>query len=215
MTSDRYVPALRFAALTPLYDALVVRLTREAPVKERLAAAAEVRPGMRLLDLGCGTGTLLAAIARSRNGALLSGIDADPRMLERAREKLARFDSAIELIEGRAEALPFEDSRFDRVVSSLFFHHLSPAAKVAVAREVRRVLAPAGELWIADWGPPRELASRVGFGVVRLLDGFALTRDNRTGLVPARLRAGGFADVEVMGSERTPLGTIELIRARG
>lgn len=209
-----YVPALRFAALTPLYDAVTSALTREAEVKRRLVLAAGIGDGTRVLDLGCGSGTLLLEVARVAPRARLTGVDSDRTMLDRAQAKARRAGVELELVEGRAEALPFPDGSFDRVVSSLFFHHLLPEAKVAAAREARRMLAPGGELWVSDWGPPRSLAGRLGFGLVRLLDGFERTRDSRRGLLAERLRAAGFAEVELIAAEPTPLGWMDLYRAR-
>lgn len=77
--------------------------------------------------------------------------------------------------------MPFASATFDLAVSSLFFHHLSSGTKQQVMNEIRRVIRPKGRLVIADWGKPRDIFARAGFGLVRLLDGFDSTRDSVLG----------------------------------
>lgn len=102
--------------------------------------------GARLLDVGCGTGILLAAIARAYPDAALSGLDPVAAMLEQAR---ARLRGAAALQQGWAECLPYADRSFDRVVSSSAFHYVDrPAAALA---EMKRVLREGGVLLITDW----------------------------------------------------------------
>jgi len=99
-----------------------------------------------LLDVGCGTGALLARVPDVRSGVRLSGIDATPAMVERARKRLPKD---VFLAAGWAEALPFADGRFDTVVSSSMFHYIrQPALAVS---EMLRVLRPEGRLLIVDW----------------------------------------------------------------
>ena len=95
--------------------------------------------------------------------ATVTGTDADTRALAIARGK-AR-DSALELDfqQVNSTRMPLPDESFDRVVSSLFFHHLTPAEKSATLAEIRRVLKPGGELHIADWGKPSNALMRALF----------------------------------------------------
>jgi len=99
-----------------------------------------------ILDVGCGTGALLAALASSCPGARLAGVDLSPEMLAIAAAKLG---GAAELREAGAEALPFADAEFDIVVSTSVFHYLrDPHAALA---EMKRVLRPGGEAVVTDW----------------------------------------------------------------
>jgi ubiquinone/menaquinone biosynthesis C-methylase UbiE len=76
MASDGYLRALRFPALTRVYDP-VIRLTiRERRFKELLVQQAAPAPGQRVLDLGCGTGTLAIEVKRSQSAAEVAGLDA-------------------------------------------------------------------------------------------------------------------------------------------
>jgi ubiquinone/menaquinone biosynthesis C-methylase UbiE len=147
-----YVPALRLRWLTPAYDAVVRHTTREATFKAALLDQARLQDGQQVLDLACGTGTLtLAAMARAP-GARVRGLDGDAQVLDIARRKARRAGVAIELDQALSHALPYADASFDRVLCSLFFHHLGTAAKQQTMHEIRRVLRPGGELHVADWG---------------------------------------------------------------
>jgi ubiquinone/menaquinone biosynthesis C-methylase UbiE len=95
----------------------------------------------RVLELGVGTGLNLPHYA---NAAEVVGIDPDPYMLSRARPRAAAAARAVELVEGSAEALPFEDGSFDTVVAALSLCTIPDAA--AALREARRVLRPDGRL---------------------------------------------------------------------
>lgn len=211
--SREYVPAAGFHWLTPLYDPLVALTCREDAVKGRLVAAAGLRPGVRVLDLGCGTGTLALRVKRACPGAEVSGIDADPRMLAAAVAKAKRAGVEVTFTGGFAESLPFADGAFDRVVSSLFFHHLSPPQKASALREAGRVLAPGGELHVADWGRPSGPLLRLLFLGVRLLDGFGNTAAHAAGRLPGLAAEAGFDGVRTHARVPTLFGTLDVFSA--
>ena len=102
-----------------------------------------------ILDIGCGTGELLALLLRDNPSIKCYGIDFSPNMLEMARTKLP---NRVELKEGDAEELPYHDNQFDLVVMSFTFQYLiNPQA---ILEEVYRVLKKNGRLVIADeWIP--------------------------------------------------------------
>jgi ubiquinone/menaquinone biosynthesis C-methylase UbiE len=210
---ESYIRALRFRALTRFYDPLLAIVLREANWKGRLVEQVALRPEMRALDLGCGTGTLTVALARSRPAATVVGLDPDPDILVRARTKAAAAAVAVEFVEGLAETPPFPSRSFDRVVSSLMFHHLTTEVKRRALAAARNLLRDGGELHVADWGEPHDWLMRVAFVPVQLLDGFEATSDNVRGDVPRLIAEAGFADVEETHRERTALGTLVLIRA--
>lgn len=205
-----FIPALRFRALTRLYDPVLRATTRERVFKRALVEQVRARPGARLLDLGCGTGTLTLQLALAYPGAQVLGLDADAQALAIAAQKLKAAGAPIKLHLGDARRLSFDDDSFDAVVSSLFFHHLSGAGKREVLREVRRVLRPAGELHVADWGRPANPLASAGFVLVRLLDGFENTRDNAAGMLPRMIEEAGFGEVRETRSLATFFGTIRL-----
>lgn len=216
MSEERraFVPGAGFHWLTPLYDPLVALTCRDRAVKARLIAIAGIRSGQRVLDLGCGTGTLAIRVKGECPDADMTGFDADPRMLQRAAVKAKRNGLPITFVQGFAETLPYPAGAFDRVVSSLFLHHLSPAAKVAALREAHRVLAPGGELHLADWGRPTGPLMRFLFLGIRLLDGLTNTADHTSGRLPEMIRVAGFCDVRAGEQFRTVFGTLQLFSAR-
>jgi cyclopropane fatty-acyl-phospholipid synthase-like methyltransferase len=208
-----FLPALRFRVLTPLFDPLVRMTTRERTFKQQLIEQAAIRPGERVLDLGCGTGTLAVAITQACPGARVSGLDADPQILVQARRKAASAGAAISFVEGLSNDLPFDEASFDVVVSTLFFHHLTSDVKMATLREVARVLAPGGRLHIGDWGKPSDPLMHVPFLLARLFDGFEVTAANARGELPLMIGAAGLRDVKVEHELRAPLGTVALLSA--
>lgn len=92
MNQNRIVPALGWRRLTGMYDAVVALAAREGGFKRQLIGQAGIREGMAVLDLGCGTGTLALWIKRRCPDAHVTGLDADPEVLARARQKLAEAD---------------------------------------------------------------------------------------------------------------------------
>jgi len=212
-----FKPALRFDALTRFYDPIATAIVRESAWKPRLADAAAPAPGQRVLDLGCGTGTLAIVMAQRCPEAEVVGLDVDPKILERARTKARRHGAEVDFRQGRAEAPPddpaFADQSFDTCVSSLVFHHLAPPSKTRALEHIHRLLEPGGMLHIADWGPPRTALGRLGFLVTRIFDGFETTRDHAAGRLPELIAAAGFEEVRETEHWPTAVGTLCFYRA--
>lgn len=111
-------------------------------------AAEEIAKPAAILDIGCGTGRLLRLAASRFPEARLFGVDAAIEMVKQA-EASTGPDSAIHFQHATAEDLPFPDSQFDLVFSTLTFHHWHDQS-LGVA-EVARVLAPGGRWLLADF----------------------------------------------------------------
>jgi ubiquinone/menaquinone biosynthesis C-methylase UbiE len=209
--ADRYIPALSHDWLTPLYDPLIGLFMREARSKGRLIAQARLLAGHRVLDLGCGTGTLAIMIKRAEPGAEVVGLDGDPQVLEIARAKATKAGVEVRLDRGMAFDLPYADGSFDRVVSSLVLHHLSTRAKRETFAEVARVLAPGGELHVVDFGPPRGL---YGHFAARLMSRSEELAVNVEGRLPDLFGEAGLEDVVETGHFGTLFATLAYYRAR-
>ena len=209
-----YVHALRFRWLTPLYDGVVAATTRERTFRAAVIEQARLRAGFQVLDLGCGTGTLAVSMALGYPGITVVGLDGDPNVLARAENKAARVGASVVWQQGLASRLPFATGSFDRVLSTLFFHHLRPTDKSIVAGEVYRVLRPGGELHVADWGPPTSRSQRALFLLVQLLDGFANTSPQLEGSLEDTFRQAAFEEVRLQRRIPTPLGTMALYSMR-
>lgn len=203
-TDRAFVPALGLHSLTGAYDTVIARFFPEQAVKSRLLDIAEVGPGVSVLDLGCGTGTLLAMAAQ--RGAVVTGIDADPKMLARAAPKVAGYD--VRLIEGYTTGVELPEESFDVVVSSLFFHHLRTEDKRVTLEHAAHWLKPGGRLVIADFARPRHPVHRAMFLPVRVFDGFELTRDVLDERVPALMGEVGFRDIAEVDAITTIVGAV-------
>ncbi|HVS66374.1 MAG TPA: class I SAM-dependent methyltransferase [Thermoanaerobaculia bacterium] len=120
-----------------------------AEVGELVVARAGIEPGMRVLDVACGTGN--AAIPAARAAARVTGLDLVPKLLEEGRATADAAGVEVEWVEGDAEELPFEDGSFDRVLST-FGHMFAPRHR-RVADEMVRVCREGGVIVTAAWSP--------------------------------------------------------------
>ncbi|WP_042370847.1 class I SAM-dependent methyltransferase [Streptacidiphilus neutrinimicus] len=159
-----YLPAAGRDALLPFYDRLTA-LLGAGELHRTLLAQVGLADGLRVLEIGCGTGNLSVRAKRAHPGVELTGSDPDPLALAVAERKAAGLDG-IRFERGYAQRLPYSDAGFDRVLSALMLHHLDDEAKAATAAEVRRVLRPGGSLHLVDFtgtkhGPHGYLASRL------------------------------------------------------
>ena len=212
--SKPFVPALGFHGFTKLYDAVVRTTMPEKAFKMALMVQAGIQPGFKVLDFGCGTGTLTKLTAEAHQEASIIGVDVDANILGIAKNKVGKTASNVQLELYDGNKLPYDDASFDRVISSLVFHHLSKDQKQNAFSEIYRVLRPQGELHIADWGQASNLLMRLLYYPVQILDGFETTTDNVNGLLPSYISKGGFNNVTVNGSFSTVFGTLSLFLAK-
>jgi demethylmenaquinone methyltransferase/2-methoxy-6-polyprenyl-1,4-benzoquinol methylase len=138
-----------FDRIAPVYDAMNRAMTVGLDLRWRkLAAAAVVRRGDRVLDAACGTGDFALADLRA-GAAAVTGVDFSERMLERARRK----SDAVEWVRADLLALPFADASFDAATIGFGARNLGDLE--AGLRELRRVLRPGGRLAVLELTTPR------------------------------------------------------------
>jgi len=207
---DKYITALRIPWLTSLYDPIVRWTTRESRVKGALIEQAGLDAKMKVLDLASGTGTLSLMIKQRFPCVDVEGIDGDPKILQIAQAKSDRVGLDVKFEQGLATQLPYADFSFDRVFSTLFFHHLDLDDKHLVFTEIYRVLKPGGQLHIADWGKPTNGLMRLLFYPIQWLDGFSNTQDNVEGRLPELIQNTGFSDVQISKEFSTVFGTLTI-----
>jgi len=185
-----FLPAAGHDWLLPFYDPFVKLIGGDA-IRKKLIEQADVRPGHNVLEIGCGTGSVVVAIKRSQPEAEVTGLDPDPKALERARKKAQRNSASIHFDQGFAGELPYPDHSFDRVISSFMFHHLDDPEKEKTLREVRRVLKPGGSFHMVDFDP-----SESGGLLTRLFHGHERLKDNSADRILGLFREAGFSDAK-------------------
>lgn len=214
MSDRKFTPALGFAFLTPLYDVSVAAATRENTWRRRLIRLLDPRPGDRILDVGCGTGSLAIRLYRREPGISVVGLDPDPEVLQRARFK--SHDMPITWIDGFLdETTAPQIGTVDKVTSSLVLHQTPMDEKKRILATMFELLEPGGLLVIADFGLQRNVLMRALFRcTVQLLDGVEDTRPNAEGRLPGLMTDAGFEDVEERDVVNTVIGSISLYTAR-
>ena len=212
-SKENYIPALGLDFLTPFYDTVVKWTTREKVFKRKLVEQIEIPSSGRLLDLACGTATLTVALKRKFPQVETYGLDGDAKILRIARRKAAAGGVEIIFNEAFATALPYPDEHFDVIVTSLFFHHLTPANKRKTLGEVLRVLKPGGTLHVADWGKAANILMKAASQPIIWLDG-KTTEDSLQGKLPGLVAEAGFTDIEETAKFGSFFGTIRIHKAR-
>ena len=205
-----YIPALSFRFLTPFFDFIQKYIVRDIRYKSLLIKQANIQPGHKVLDLGCGTGTLAMMAKAAQPEAEVIGLDADPEMLHMAIAKSAEQKITVQFDVGFAHQLPYPDASFDRVLSSIMIHHLKTPEKKKAAYEVFRVLKPGGELHIIDFGKP---VTWYGKLLGPFLHGFEEANDNIDGKLPQIFGAPGLRTT-ITGDFKTFFGDLAFLSGK-
>jgi ubiquinone/menaquinone biosynthesis C-methylase UbiE len=209
-THREYLPAAGSDWALPFYDVIVKWLGGEAARKELLDQAS-LQPGQRILDVGCGTGTMATAVKRANQQVEVIGIDPDPKVLRRARDKAVKAGVSIQLDQGFADQLPYADASFDRVFSSFMFHHLPAEDKNKALHAMRRVLKTGGSLHLVDFEGPED--GQPTF-LQRLFHHSDRLKDNSEHRVLELMREAGFANPSKLSRRKMPMGWIGYFRAQ-
>jgi ubiquinone/menaquinone biosynthesis C-methylase UbiE len=147
-------------------------------------------------------------------GAQVIGLDGDPQVLQIARRKIEATGLDIELHQGMAYEPPFPPASFDRVLTTLVLHHLTTDEKRQTLAGIRRLLRPAGELHIADFGKPQNVFMWLPSLSFRFFDGADRTAVNLRGQLPALVKNAGFGSVAETERHMTASGTLAFICAQ-
>ncbi len=191
------VPRLQGLPFTGLRNTIFFRVLMgmgvNRPNSRMVIELAKIKPGDKVLDVGCGTGSLtLTAKTSAGPGGAVYGLDASPEMIETARKKAKQAGADVTFDLALVEKLPYPDATFDVVVSRLVIHHLPDDLKRKAFAEIFRVLKPGGHFLVADFKRPDKpglshlaLAALVGHRMMQ----------SEVGILPPLFSAAGFVDV--------------------
>jgi len=213
MSEAKFVSALRFKWLTPLYDFFIGRTMPENKIKQSLIDISYLTDHASVLDFGCGTATLTIMAKEHRPAIKITGIDIDKSILNNAAEKINQKGLDIKLTDYDGERLPFEDNSFDRIISCLVFHHLETPAKQMILAEIFRVTKNNGQLFIADFGRSDLWYQRLLFNLIRGLDGYKPTNANAKGLMLLLIADAGFINPDIKKKFKTVFGEVQIFKA--
>ncbi|WP_424356709.1 class I SAM-dependent methyltransferase [Methanocella sp. MCL-LM] len=150
----------QMGAYAPYYDLIMVFLSfgREKKLRQLEIEISQIKPGDRVLEIGCGTGTLtLAAKERVGPSGEMSAIDIAPEMVAKARQKAMRKGADISIKEGSIASIPFPENHFDAVMCSFMIFHMPEDVRRKGLKEIYRVLKPGGHFIAIDTEPVEKL----------------------------------------------------------
>jgi ubiquinone/menaquinone biosynthesis C-methylase UbiE len=145
-------------AIACIYDPLVkvTSFGKEGMFRKKIIELVELNGNEKVLDIGCGTGTLDLMLADVLNGGCVFGIDISDNMINIARKKAEGSGHNIDFKCGTSIQLPYRNNKFDVVFSSIMFHHLNVEEKILTIKEIYRVLKPKGKYVSVEFGPKGE-----------------------------------------------------------
>lgn len=210
MNAERtFMPAAGRDLFLPLYDPLT-KLFGLSRMHAMLIEHAGLKPTFKVLDVGCGTGTLAVTIKRQFPTVDVVALDPDLKALARGERKARKANVAIQFDRGFSDALPYERQQFDRVFSSMMFHHLVEDDKEPTLREIRRVLKPGGRLELLDFEGPDAHAH--GF-LSRMIHSNERLRGNASAHVLELLVWAGFPTPRRVDEQQTLFGRVAFYQA--
>ena len=187
----------------------VISFGRDKAIREKLIELAEPVLSEKVLDVGCGTGTLALGIKRQVGTGEVHGVDASPEMIQFAKEKAAKNGSDIDFQVALIEAIPFPDASFDLVTSSLMLHHLPDDVKAKGFLEIQRVLKPGGRFMAMDFAAPSHSP------LSHLLSIFGHSHgESVVGKLLPLLEEAGFSDVAAITTQHKNFAFIRATRDR-
>lgn len=201
---------------TGMYDLAIRLFTRERRWRHVALDALAPRPGERILDVGCGTGTLAIAINNIEPTAEITGLDPDPEALALAAAKTPQSTARISWATSFArDAATGRAGTFDAVTCTLVLHQVPVPEKRAGLTAMFDALVPGGRLVLADYGEQTNRLMRLLFRhTVQRIDGKVDTQPNADGILPQLLLEAEFEAVSKAATIPTLTGAIEVFTAR-
>lgn len=208
-----YTPAAGRFLPTSAYDRLLTLLTREEAWRSKLLETLSPKPGERILDVGCGTGSFAILTKQAEPNATVVGLDPDPKARKIAETKADASEVEIEWLPGFArDAANF--GQFDKVVSSLVLHQVPVVEKRAGLEAMFKATKTGGQMLIADYAEQRSWLMRLAFKIVQSADGMANTQPNADGYLERELSRICSKPKAADWWLNTPTGTISIFAIR-
>lgn len=217
-----FLPAAGRDLFLPLYDPIVMLMGGNRSRRD-LIEQANIKSGQRILDIGCGTGTFAVLLKRLSPNVEVIGLDPDPKALRRAKTKATRAGVLVQFDQGFSDELPYESNSFDRVFSSLMFHHLEEQTRERTLTEVVRVLRPGGSLHLLDFvSADRGLPNSRSHGshglhdhVMQLFHSKDRVEGNSDAAILEIMRRAGFTNAERIKNGNMLFGLLRTAYYRG
>lgn len=197
-----YLPAAGRDLFLPFYD-LITKLIGGDKARRELLNQAHLRPNDRILEIGCGTGTLAISLKQAYPEVQVMGLDPDPKALNRAQRKARRAAVNVQFDQGFADTLGYASNSFDAIFSSFMFHHLETDVKQKTLSEVRRVLKPSGRLHLLDFEVEESASGHTHW---QLFHSHKRLKDNSESRILAFLTQAGLADSKKVATRRAIFG---------
>ncbi|MEW6456653.1 MAG: methyltransferase domain-containing protein [Acidobacteriota bacterium] len=189
-----YIPPTPLNFFTKFYDIGCILMGLGKKFRFFIVQNLKLSGKERILDAGCGTGTLLLILKKIYPSITAEGLDPDSNVLNIAKKKFEKNGINITLYCSKMDNMPFEDNSFDVLVSSLAFHHIKKEERMPSLGECLRILKPRGKMLLIDFGPPdsnffnRILSILMGF--------FELIEDGKKGRIPLLMKEAEFSEVK-------------------
>jgi ubiquinone/menaquinone biosynthesis C-methylase UbiE len=180
---------------------------REGKLRGGMIESVAATNPTRVLELGCGTGSLSLALAKALPNASITGLDLDPAALDIARGKSGA--DRVEWRLGSATDPPPKAGTWDCVVISLVLHHLRPEQQPVALARAHEALRPNGTLHVIDFGRPHGPLPKLGWHVLQRLDGIENTAPLGRGDLPGLIDDAGFTGRKLVQRFGTVWGTHE------
>ena len=151
-----------------IYDPLLRIAVDEQEFRKRLLEFAHLQGNEKVLDIGCGTGSLCLMLAKILDKGSVCGIDISFKMVAIAKRKAEQITRKIDYRVGNSTALPYHSKTFDVVFTGLMYHHLDYEEKQGALGEIHRVLKHNGRYISIEFGAfPRDFFHRMIIGFTR------------------------------------------------
>lgn len=184
--NNKFIPAARFLWLNPIFDSLCSIIGLGKRYRAQVIKTLPITKGKKLkvLDAGCGTGSLAVEVKKKYPKIELYAIDIDDSILERAIKKSKKEKVIISFKKTPIQNTEFPENYFDYIYTSLVLHHLKTKDKQKAIKELHRILKRGGTLIVSDFGKPKNIVQyTVAWFTVLMEEG----RDNYRGKIPSML----------------------------